>query len=146
MTGTRTTHILAGIAGALLMLAASVAALWLLPKGLQYLSLYERAAQMERIVAVSWGDGAYGKAFYGAYVYYQPRKDDRLNVLLSVRIGRGDLLNHHAHDPKLLGVVKTPEEAVARWGTVTWTDQGLTVGSAREPGFVFPKESLERHR
>ncbi len=33
--------------------------------------LRERAEQLEQLVTVSWGDGRYGPAFYGAYVYYE---------------------------------------------------------------------------
>lgn len=107
--------------------------------------LRERAEQLEQLVAVSWGDGRYGPAFYGAYVYCEPRADGQFDVKLSVRIGRGTLFTRYQHDPRTLGVAKDPEDAVARWGTVTWSDAGLNVGTGAD-AHRFPRNELERHR
>jgi hypothetical protein len=109
--------------------------------------LTERSDQLERLVAVSWGDGKYGKAFYGAYVYCEPRPDGQLDVKLAVRIGRGGPDGAYTHNPRTLGTVKNDEEAVARWGAITWSDRGLLVGGpANAAGQLFPRHELENHR
>lgn len=113
---------------------------------------YREASRLDRLVAVSWGDGKYGKALYGAYVFYE-EKNSELLVKLSVRIDRGSFWGQYAHDTRTLGTAKDPADAVARWGTITWSDQGLEVGPP--PGttplpaaakHLFPRAELERHR
>ena len=106
---------------------------------------FRAAARMDKLVAVSWGDGKYGKALYGAYVFYE-EKDGQLVVKLSVRIDRGSFWTQYAHDTQTLGTVKDPVEAVARWGVITWTEEGLTVGMPPGPTHLFPRAELEQHR
>lgn len=109
---------------------------------------YRRASQLERLVAVSWGDGKYGKAFYGAYVFYEDHdgQDGPLLVKLAVRIDRGTLWSQYAHDTRQLGVAKDAADAVEKWGVITWSDKGLTVGRTPENAHFFPRDDLERHR
>jgi hypothetical protein len=106
---------------------------------------YRAAARMDNLVAVSWGDGKYGKALYGAYVFYEP-KDGQLAVKLSVRIDRGSFWSQYAHDTRTLGIVRDPVEAVAIWGVVTWTEEGLKIGTPPGPTHLFPRNELEQHR
>lgn len=112
----------------------------------QWKALTERSEQLEQLVAVSWGDGRYGPAaFYGAYVYFEPRPDSMLDVKLSVRIGRSSPQMSYEHDPRTLGVAKDPKDAVARWGTISWNEAGLNVGTGSD-AYLFPRAELERHR
>jgi hypothetical protein len=97
---------------------------------------------LQRVVAMSWGDGAYGKAFYGAHVYLEPVSGG-YSVQARVYIGRGD--GAYFHDIGELGRVATAEEAVARWGRVEWSEDGLRLGEG-EGSFFLPRAALERHR
>lgn len=106
---------------------------------------YRVATRLDKLVAVSWGDGKFGQALYGAYVFYE-EKDGQLVVKLSVRIDRGSFWGQYAHDVRTLGIVKDPVEAVTRWGALSWSDQGLRVGSPSGPTYLFPRAELEQHR
>src|SRR5262245_15622430 len=72
------------------------------------------STRLERVVAMSWGDGKYGQGFYGAHVYLKPRPGG-YEVRARVFIGRG---NDYFHDCGELGRVTTDAEAVARWGRI----------------------------
>lgn len=102
-----------------------------------------RAAERreERLVAVSWGDGRFGPAFYGAYVCAVP-SDGGYSVSAHVKIGRG---NATIHECGALGRVRTVEEAVARWGKIEWLDDGLHIGTGPNQYFLARKD-LESHR
>jgi hypothetical protein len=107
--------------------------------------LYRAAIQLDHLVAVSWGDGKYGRALYGAYVFYEER-DSQVLVKLSVRIDRGSFWSQYAHDTRTLGTAKDAADAVAQWGTITWSAEGLKVGSPPGPTHLFPRAELESHR
>jgi hypothetical protein len=128
--------------GILAALASSLAVAYM---AWQWNDLHQRAEQLEQLVAVSRGDGRYGPAFYGAYVYYEPRADGQLDVKLSVRIGRSNPQHSYEHDPRTLGLARDPADAVTRWGLITWTDAGLSVGTGSD-AYRFPRNELERHR
>src|SRR5687767_6660622 len=76
------------------------------------------------VVAVSWGDAAHTKAYYGAFVYLR-QKADHYSVRARVYLGRG---GEPFHDCGELGKVQTPAEAVQRWGTIDWKPDGLHIG------------------
>ena len=97
---------------------------------------------VQRIVAMSWGDGRYGKAFYGAEVYLEPAANG-YSVRGRVWIAHG---GDYYHDLGQLGTVTTPAEAVARWGSIQWSDTGLTIGPGNPNPFVFTRAQLESHR
>jgi hypothetical protein len=99
----------------------------------------QRAEQ--RLLAVSWGDGRYGPAFYGAYVFIVP-DEAGFRVHARVAIGRG---NGMFHDCGELGRVTTETEAVARFGRVSWEPSGLSIGTGPSR-FFLPRAELERHR
>lgn len=111
----------------------------------QWSRLREQAEQMERLIAVSWGDSDAQKAFYGAYVYYEPEPDGKLKVFLAVRIDRSTADSGYQHEPREIGWARSPEEAVAKWGTVIWSPAGLTLGTGSD-AYLFPRAELERHR
>lgn len=95
----------------------------------------------DQIVAVSWGDGKYGPAFYGAFVYLEPISGG-VSVRGRVFIGRG---NNYFHELGELGRAPSPGEAVATWGLIRWAPEGLYIGSGDRP-FFFPRAKLESHR
>ena len=96
---------------------------------------------MERVVAMSWGDGKYGSSFYGAHVYLDPQSSG-YSVRARVFIGRG---NNYFHDCSELGTVRTDAEAVARWGKIDWREDGLHIGSDTNHYFLA-RAKLQRHR
>lgn len=101
----------------------------------------QSATRLERVVAVSWGDGKYGPAFYGAHVYLEPQNGG-YSVRARVYIGRG---NVYFHDCGELGTVQTDAEAVAQWGTIEWREDGLHIGSGANHYFLARGE-IESHR
>ena len=96
---------------------------------------------MERVVAMSWDDGKYGPAFYGAHVYLEPMASGR-SVRARVFIGRG---NDYFHDCGELGRVATDADAVARWGRIEWREDGLHIGTGTNHYFLA-RAQLESHR
>jgi hypothetical protein len=96
---------------------------------------------VEQIVAMRWGDGKYGQAFYGAQVYLQP-SDGEYVVRARVHIGRG---NGYFHDCGPIGRTKTAEEAVGKWSAIEFRDDGLHIGVGPDAYFLR-RDELERHR
>lgn len=86
---------------------------------------------------MSWGDGKYGKAFYGAQVYVEP-VGSRFTVRAQVHIGHGNSLYK---DCGVLGTEDSLSEAVQKWGKIDWQPDGLHVGS-----YFLPRFQLETHR
>jgi hypothetical protein len=99
------------------------------------------AGRLTRVVAMRWGDGKYGPAFYGAHVYLVPI-DTGFSVQARVYIGRG---NSYFHDCGELGTVQTDAEAVANWGTIDWREDGLHIGSGTGAYFLS-RAAIENHR
>jgi len=97
--------------------------------------------KVDNIVTMSWGGGKYGPAFYGARVYLEP-KSPGYSVRAMVHIGRG---NDMFHDCGELGTVTNGAEAVAKWGQITWAEDGLHIGTGTNAYFL-PRAKLERHR
>ncbi len=96
-------------------------------------------------IAVKWGDGKYGKAFYGAEVYVQENGTGKLWVKARVSIGRGSGLLQYIHNCGLIGLVDTHEEAVEKYSDIVWSDQGLTIGTGKSAYFLA-RADLENHR
>lgn len=90
---------------------------------------------------MSWGDGKYGPAFYGAQVYLKPLSSGHA-VYALVHIGRG---NDMFYDCGKLGEVRTDAEAVSRWGCIRWAEDGLHIGCGPDE-FFLPRATLESHR
>jgi hypothetical protein len=89
-----------------------------------------------RVVAVSWGDAPHAKAYYGAFVYLR-QKPEGYSVRARVYLGREGVAFHDCGD---LGAVKTPAEAVERWGRIAWGADGLQIGSGSDRFFVSRAE------
>lgn len=94
---------------------------------------------------MSWGDGRYGPAFYGAHVYLDPLEAGGFAVHARVFIGRNTSLFAYVHDMGELGRVASAEEAVARWGELRWQADGLRIGPESSATFL-PRSDLENHR
>jgi hypothetical protein len=102
------------------------------------------AARLQRVVAMSWGDGWAGPAFYGAHVFLEPQASG-YSVQARVYIGRSTGFLTYFHDCGELGRVQTDAEAVARWGKIEWREDGLHIGAGTNH-FFMPRARLERHR
>ena len=99
------------------------------------------AKRAGRVVAVSWGDSAHAKAFYGAFVHLR-QKSDHYSVRARVYLGRD---GEDFYECGELGRVKTPAEAVASWGTIEWKPDGLQIGGGTNRYFL-PRGELEKQR
>ena len=92
-----------------------------------------------RVVAVSWGDAADAKAFYGAFVYLR-QKSTGYSVRARVYLGRDGA---KFHDCGELGITTTPAEAVERWGRVEWLPEGVRIGTGTNR-FFLARAELEK--
>lgn len=108
------------------------------------LALYGPATTYPHLVAVSWGDSKYGPALYGAYVFYEER-GDQLAVRATIYIDRPTLWQRYEHDTLELGSVRNDAEAVAQWGRIAWSEQGVAFGHGDKTVQV-KRADLEKHR
>jgi hypothetical protein len=120
---------------ALLCALASFVGGWLLAH-------HNDAERIDRVVAMQWGDGRYGPAFYGAQVYLVPT-DKEYDVHARVWIGRG---NDYFHELGKIGHAPTAADAVARFGVIEWRPDGLYVGGGRDFPVFLARARLESHR
>ncbi len=97
---------------------------------------------LEHIVAVSWGDGMYGPAFYGAVVSTSRRADGKLDVRARVHVNGANYFD----DVGKLGVVASRAEALKTWGIITWTPEGVYFGSNPDKRRFLSRKQIERHR
>lgn len=93
-------------------------------------------------IAMSWGDGKYGKQFYGAQVYLVPQGEDYA-VHARVQIGPG---NPYYHDCGQIGRAASVQDAVERFGTIRWDEKGVTIGDLSAGGYHLPRARVESHR
>jgi hypothetical protein len=108
--------------------------------------LHTNADRFNRLVAVSWGqsDPNGRPALYGAYVWLDGREPS-LRAMLTIYISRPSLAVSYQFDDRDLGSVSSAEEAVARWGDIAWSAQGLRVGRGHAAVLV-PADELTNHR
>ena len=90
---------------------------------------------IDRTIAMSWGDGKYGKQFYGAQVYAVPQGSE-YSVRARILIGPG---NGYYHDCEEIGRAATVQEAIERFGKILWEEKGLTIGDPAVGGFHLPR-------
>src|SRR5438067_1784565 len=93
--------------------------------------------ELNRVIAVSWGDGQYGKAFYGARVFEVPRSTG-LSVHAIVAISPNGV---RFHDCGEIGRAESHADAVSRWGQIAWREDGLHIGSDLD-GYFMPRAKL----
>ena len=96
---------------------------------------------IDKSIAVSWGDGKYGKAFYGVEVYLEKAETDCV-VKARIHIGHG---NDYFHDCGEIGRVKNNVEAVDRFGIITWRPEGVKIGNGSNSYFIA-RRGFENHR
>ena len=96
---------------------------------------------LDKIIAVKWGDGKYGKAFYGAEVYFD-KKDNVYSVKARIRLGRG---NDYFHECGEIGIAHSLEEAVLKYSDIEWTPEGLIIGK-NESEYFIKRSIIEAHR
>lgn len=99
-------------------------------------------AGLDGTIAIAWGDGPPGPAFYGMRVFLEPAKAG-LSVRAEIRIGPGDGM---VHDCGEIGTAPTRAEAVQRFGRVTWRDDGVHVGEGSRDEFFLARDVVEAHR
>jgi hypothetical protein len=127
--------------GRMVLLIALIAVALLPGAWIVYCKLRPPIDLDERIIAVQWGDGKYGLAFYGAFVY-MAREPAFISVRARVFIGHG---NDYWHDCGEIGRVQTEEEAIEKWGRIVWREDGVHIGD-ENTGFVLPRRIVEQHR
>ncbi len=103
-------------------------------------------AEIDRVVAMGWGDGKYGDAFYGALVYVEPQSSG-YSVRAKVYLGRDNIGRgtSYIHDCGQLGTASTHAEAVAQWGAIAWSEAGLRIGNSAN-NYFLARDQLENHR
>lgn len=96
----------------------------------------------EEVIAFSWGDGKYGPDRYGAEVFTMPMGDS-LSVHARIRLSPGNPMWHECGE---LGQTSTHQEAIRRWGKITWKKDGLHIGNGGPGDYFLPREVVETHR
>ena len=87
----------------------------------------KKMVTLEHSVTLLWSDGEFDEPALGAHVFLEPHMDGK-SVRLRVYIGR--------RQPKFfmpgrigeIDVVRTPEEAAAKWSKIEWRPDGLHLG------------------
>ncbi|MFZ6674184.1 hypothetical protein [Undibacterium sp. Xuan67W] len=108
------------------------------------LKMASTTAQYSHLVAVSWGDSKYAPALYGAYVFTEPKDKARV-VRATVYIDRPSFWISEQHQTIDLGIVQDDAEAVARWGKILWSDEGVQFGYDKQT-VLIKRADLESHR
>lgn len=104
------------------------------------------SARVDRVVAMSWNDDEAGRPSYGAHVYLEPLDEGAgYSVQARVYIHRGDEFFAYYHEVGELGRAATDDEAVARWGTIVWSADGVRFGDEPDARFLS-REALRRGR
>ena len=97
---------------------------------------------LEHSVALKWSDGVFDDPPLGAHVYLEPHMDGK-SVRLRVYLGR---TRPDFFLPGLNGeidVVKTAEEAAAKWSTIRWNPDGLHLGDGNRTRKFFPRAKIK---
>jgi hypothetical protein len=105
--------------------------------------LWQSYINRERTLAMAWGDGRAGKAYYGAKVMLKP---DAQGYTVNVKVVMGpygldgdDFVRYH--DFGTIGHVATTEEATQKYRTIVWKKDGLHIGP-----FFGRRDVIERDR
>lgn len=95
-------------------------------------------------LAVSWGAprGQTRPMIYQARVTADSNGDGTRTVRAAVYIGGG----LYSHDLAVIGKATSHEEAIRRFGTITWTDTELRIGGADGVQATLARATLEQHR
>ncbi|MGK9174213.1 hypothetical protein KXR87_13430 [Yokenella regensburgei] len=94
------------------------------------------------LIAVTWGDGPYGKAMYGVYVYTGAKKKGTVEIKLRIYTGRQDFyFISYYRDFGVIGMVDNKNELDA-WSDIVWQTEGVRIGKE----FFISKKILGEHR
>ncbi len=107
-------------------------------------TLYRNINDEYRLIAVSWGDGKYGKAFYGVYVYMGKELENEVEIKAKIYIGRGSYLFNYFHDLGVIGKSRNEPGEINQWGKIIWKPDRIEIGANNT--FFFPRAKLEQHR
>ncbi len=90
---------------------------------------------------MEWGDGKYGKRFYGAKLTLEP--EPRGYAVRGVVLIAPDSLDDvsYRHDCGVIGHVPDLEQATKQYGVIDWKPDGLHVGK-----YFLPRAEFENHR
>ncbi len=95
---------------------------------------------IENVVLVSRSPNwKYSLGFYVAVVLAE-KSENGFNVRCKVHVG-----NNNYYESIPLGAVSTIEEAYAKWGTLTWSDNELIIGATGSAVSV-KRSRIESHR
>ncbi len=98
--------------------------------------------ELGEIVVVSRSPNwKYGKGFYVAVVTAVKKKESKYFARCKVHVG-----NHNYFQNVELGEVNSFQEAIERWGELTWTNDQLYIGSKGPYQKVVARKNIERHR
>lgn len=93
------------------------------------------------LIAVSWGDGPYGRAMYGVYVYKGAEKEGKIQVKVRVYTGRQNFFFiSYYRDFGVIGAAENND--FDAWGDIVWTPEGVAIGKE----YFISKEILGEHR
>jgi hypothetical protein len=93
------------------------------------------------LIAVSWGDGPYGRAMYGVYVYKGEEKENKIQVKAIVYTGRQNFyFISYYRDLGVIGMAENND--FDAWGDIVWTPEGVAIGNE----YFISKEILGEHR
>lgn len=95
-------------------------------------------------LAVSWSAprGQTRPMIYQARVTADPSSNSSRTVRAAVYIGGG----LYSHDLGVIGSAASHEEAIRRFGEITWTDTELRIGGTDGVQATLARATLEQHR
>lgn len=96
----------------------------------------------ETTIAVRWGDGKYGEAFYGMRVF-EVATTSGVDVRAILLIGPGNAMSQ---DCGSIGRVASHAEAVRRFSVISWRPDGVHVGSDTREEYFLDRAIVEAHR
>lgn len=98
--------------------------------------------RLSDLVAVSWGDGEYGQAFYAAVVFTSRRDDGKLDVFARVHVAG----ENYFDDLGRVGVAANRAQALREWGVIRWSAGGVHFGAGAGRARFLEREKIEKHR
>lgn len=104
--------------------------------------LADRDATRDATIAVRWGDGKYGEAFYAMRVF-EVKAAGGIDVRAILLIGPGNAMSQ---DCGPIGRVASHAEAVRRFSVISWRADGVHVGSDTHEEYFLDRATIEAHR
>lgn len=108
--------------------------------------LEQQNFQWNDTIAVSWGDGKYGKAFYGTYVFLGNNVGGKVEVKARIYLGRRGYFSWYAYELGVIGIANDDVEATKMWGNIKWVPEGVEIGGSDGVKYFVKREYFENHR